>query len=257
MTDKVNFFAQMKAEIGHWTRRTWSFDDVGAHWDATDDYDHINSETYSYFRRFVDGLRLSDIPSGAHVLDYCARTGNGTAYFFEHGRVGSAVCVDVSAKMGEVCVQRVKDAGLKDCRWLQVHDYDLPFDDGTFDAVLCFETVEHFPNPERMVSEIGRVTRPGGMLVLTTPSVLWEPVHALAAVTGFHHSEGPHRFIRYQRLRRMIEAAGFVIEKTETTVLIPGGPKFLVRAGEWIEEHTRHTLMPLLGLRRIFIGRKR
>ncbi|KKM62505.1 hypothetical protein LCGC14_1521020, partial [marine sediment metagenome] len=65
-------------EIQHWRRREWSFADVGAHWDATEDYDDINAETYSYFRRFVDGLRLSDLPSGARVLDICARSGNGT-----------------------------------------------------------------------------------------------------------------------------------------------------------------------------------
>ena len=87
-------------EIQHWLRRDWSFADVGAHWDATEDYDDINAETYSYFRRFVDGLRLSDLPVGARVLDICARTGNGTLYFHQHGKVGSAVCADVSAKDG-------------------------------------------------------------------------------------------------------------------------------------------------------------
>jgi hypothetical protein len=55
----------------------------------------------------------------------------------------------------------------------------------------------------------------------------------------------------------MVEDAGFAIERVETTVLIPGGPKFLIKMGEWIEKRTRHSLMPLLGLRRIVIGRKR
>jgi hypothetical protein len=86
--------------------------------------------------------------------------------------------------------------------------------------------------------------------------VLWEPVHALAAITGLHHSEGPHRFIRYRRLRHMVEAAGFQIEQAETTVLIPGGPAPLIKLGEWLEEHTQNWLMPWLGLRRILICRK-
>jgi hypothetical protein len=86
--------------------------------------------------------------------------------------------------------------------------------------------------------------------------VLWEPVHALAAITGCHHSEGPHRFIGYHCLEQMIRTAGFDIQTSESTVLVPGGPKFLVRFGELIEQRTLHTLMPLLGMRRIFIGRK-
>lgn len=244
-------------EIGHWTRATWSFDDVGAHWDATEDYDAINEETYSYFRRFIDGLRLSNLPDKAHVLDFCARTGNGTLYFHQHGKVGSAVCADVSEFQGQICRERLQEGGFTNFEWIKVADYKLPFEDETFDAVLNFETVEHFPEPALMIDELGRVTKPGGTLILTTPNVLWEPVHALAAITGAHHSEGPHRFIRYRRLVRMIERAGFDIEVAETTVLIPGGPDWLVRLGEWLEARTRHTLMPWLGLRRVLICRKR
>lgn len=246
----------IKKEIGHWQRRTWSFADVGAHWDATEDYDDINSETYSYFRRFVDGLRLSDIPSGSRILDICARTGNGSVYFHQHGKIQSVVCADVSFRMGNICIQRLQEAGVEEYLWVPVLDYTLPFESGGFDAVLCFETVEHFPEPDRLVQELGRITRSGGVLVLTTPNVLWEPVHALAAITGYHHSEGPHRFIPYRRLVNMVETAGFEITKAETTVLIPGGPDFLVRMGEWVEVRSRRTLMPLLGLRRILIARK-
>jgi len=247
---------QVKIEIGHWLRKTWTFADVGKHWDMTEDYDEINEETYSYFRRFVDGFRLSNIAADAFVLDFCARTGNGTVYFYQRGKVRAAVCADVSAKMGEICTHRIREAGLIDYIWVPVGAYSLPFKDGVFDAILCFETAEHFSEPEKLVSDLGRVVRTGGALILTTPNVLWEPIHALAAIMGYHHSEGPHRFIPYRRLLRMVEDAGFVIESVETTVLVPGGPKFLITIGEWIEKHTRNSLMPLLGLRRIVIGRK-
>lgn len=246
-----------RIEVGHWLRPYWSFADVGAHWDTTEDYDDINEETYSYFRRFVDGLRLSNLPHQLHILDICARTGNGTLYFHEHGKVGSAVCADVSPRMGATCRQRLQESGFSDFVWLQLFDYPLPLANHTFDAILCFESVEHFPEPERLVHELGRVTKPGGVMILTTPNVLWEPVHALAAITGYHHSEGPHRFVRYRRLLQMIEASGFQIEKDETTVLVPGGPSWLIRIGEWIETRSRHTLMPVLGLRRVLVCRKR
>lgn len=251
-----NLIGRIQEEWGHWIRSEWSFEDVARHWDSTEDYDEINEETYSYFRRFVDGLRLSDLEVEQRVLDFCARTGYGTAFFFEHGKLSSAVCADVSRHMGEICVRRLHEKGFYEFFWTQILDYTLPFADGAFDAVLCFETVEHFPKPERLVEEIGRVTRAGGSLILTTPNVLWEPIHALAAILKLHHSEGPHRFIRFRRLREMVECAGFSIERAETTVLVPAGPELLVRFGEWIEEKTRGWLMPLLGLRRVVVARK-
>lgn len=248
---------QTVIELGHWRRSHWSLAEVGAHWDSTEDYDDINEETYSYFRRFIDGLRLSDLPAGSHVLDLCARTGNGTLYFYQHGKVNSAVCADVSLKMGEICQKRLKEDGFYNFTWVHFLDYSLPFAAGEFDHILCFETIEHVSQPERLIAELGRVIKPGGTMILTTPNVLWEPVHALAAITGMHHSEGPHRFIRRRRLLTMVRQAGFEVEKEETTVLIPGGPAGLVRLGEWLEAKTKNWLMPWLGLRRVLICCKR
>ena len=246
-------------EIRYWLLRDWSFADVGAHWDHTEHYDDVNEETYSYFRRFVDGLRLSyDLfPDDAHVLDFCARTGNGTLYFHQQGKVRSAVCADVSRFQGEICRQRLHEGGLDDFGWVPVSDYRLPFAAAQFDGILFFETVEHFAQPDRLVAELGRVTRPGGIMVLTTPNVLWEPVHALAAIAGWHHSEGPHRFIRYQRLNRMVRAAGFKVVRAETTVLVPAGPPPLIKIGEWLEARIGRRAMDWLGLRRVLVCRKR
>jgi SAM-dependent methyltransferase len=254
--ENSSVLSKIKAEINHWLRSEWSLAEVGEHWDSVEEYDEINQETYSYFRRFIDGLRLSKIDPDSRILDFCARTGNGSAYFFQNGRIGSAICADVSYRMGGVCSSRLRELGFEKFLWVPVLDFPLPFARESFDATLCFETVEHVPDPGVLISELGRVTRTGGTLVLTTPNVLWEPVHAVAAVTGWHHSEGPHHFIPYRKLIRMVKEAGFSIEAAETTVLVPGGPDWLVKMGQRIEEGTRHTLMPLVGLRRVVIGRK-
>jgi len=52
----------------------------------------------------------------------------------------------------------------------------LPFGAGVFDMVLSTEMLEHVPNPQRAVAEIGRVLRPGGRLVLTTRFLY--PIHS-------------------------------------------------------------------------------
>ena len=48
---------------------------------------------------------------------------------------------------------------------------ELPFADGSFDVVIIKHIVEHLPNPEKAIAEIGRVVSPGGVLILSTPNL--------------------------------------------------------------------------------------
>jgi SAM-dependent methyltransferase len=45
----------------------------------------------------------------------------------------------------------------------------LPFKNGTFDAVMCLEVLEHTTSPVKMIDEIGRVLKKEGVLILTVP----------------------------------------------------------------------------------------
>jgi SAM-dependent methyltransferase len=47
----------------------------------------------------------------------------------------------------------------------------LPFIDGVFGVVIIKHVVEHLPHPEDAITEIGRITAPGGMLILSTPNL--------------------------------------------------------------------------------------
>jgi SAM-dependent methyltransferase len=54
----------------------------------------------------------------------------------------------------------------------------LPFPDHSFDAVLAFEVVEHVDDDTGLLGEMARVSRPGGMLILSTPvhATMWSPL---------------------------------------------------------------------------------
>jgi SAM-dependent methyltransferase len=45
----------------------------------------------------------------------------------------------------------------------------IPEPDASFDAVLCTEVLEHVPDPAVVLSELARLTRPGGRLILSAP----------------------------------------------------------------------------------------
>ena len=48
---------------------------------------------------------------------------------------------------------------------------DLPFEDAVFGTVILKHIVEHLPHPERAITEIGRITEPGGILIFATPNL--------------------------------------------------------------------------------------
>jgi SAM-dependent methyltransferase len=247
-----SFFKRLRAECAFVAARQWTYEDVGRHWDAVTDYDDINRRAYSYFRRFVDAHDLCRFPAHSYVLDVCSRTGKGTSYFFEQGKIGKAVCADVSESMLSACLSTLAGKSIPS-RGVCFKSLPLPFEDGEFDAVLCFETIEHMPHPRRFMEELGRVVRRGGELVLTTPNALWGPGHWFAAVFNLHHSEGPHRFLSRGYILEAARAAGFALTRERTGVIIPAGPRCVVRIGEALERVMPECIRRRIALRRVFI----
>ena len=48
----------------------------------------------------------------------------------------------------------------------------LPFDDATFDALICIDAINHLPNRPAVLAEWARTLKPGGVLVFTDPIVI-------------------------------------------------------------------------------------
>ena len=45
----------------------------------------------------------------------------------------------------------------------------LPFEDNTFDSILCTEVFEHVEQLDAVITELYRVLKPGGRMIVTTP----------------------------------------------------------------------------------------
>jgi SAM-dependent methyltransferase len=78
----------------------------------------------------------------------------------------------------------------------------LPVADNSFDTVLATEVMEHVPEPAYMLSEIFRILRPGGTLILSVP--FHEPLHEL-----------PNDFYRYTNISvaYLMEKQGFQVRE--------------------------------------------
>jgi SAM-dependent methyltransferase len=87
---------------------------------------------------------------------------------------------------------------------------ELPFAGDTFDAVICFQVLEHVPEPKEVLREIQRVLRPGGSLYLSAPQ-------------SWCQHQKPYDFFRYTSfgLRHLFAEAGL-----ETADIRPMGGYF-------------------------------
>ncbi len=82
----------------------------------------------------------------------------------------------------------------------------LPFEDNSIDGVFSSETLEHIFNPDEIITEIYRVLKPDGMLLITCP-FFW-PEHEI-----------PYDYARYSSfgLQHLLTSKGFKIVHYEKT----------------------------------------
>lgn len=154
----------------------------------------------------VDFARLGLRP-GARVLDLGC---GGGRHAFAALRAG-AVVVALDRSEGDLkdvrgVVGAMTDAGELDpgTPWGTVGGdaLDLPFADGSFDAVVAAEVLEHVWADRRAIAELVRVLRPGGRIAVTVPAALPERL-CWALDARYHDTPGGHVRIY---TRRMLEA---------------------------------------------------
>ena len=107
----------------------------------------------------------------------------------------------------------------------------FPYSGGCFSTVLCCELIEHlFHDPMHMMSEVNRILKPGGHLVVTTPNLA--SLRAVSAILQGYHPGFFHAYIRpaaegetdarHNReytpleIHRLLENSGFEIVRLET-----------------------------------------
>src|SRR3954453_17148426 len=104
------------------------------------------------------------IAPGERVLDAACGPGNAGLLAAAAGARGTGL--DAPPRLVEVARERAAAAGA-DADFVVGDALDLPFGDGSVDAVVSVFGVIFAPDPDRAVGEIVRVLKPGGCAVLS------------------------------------------------------------------------------------------
>ena len=108
-----------------------------------------------------DLVKAAGIVAGQRVLD----VGTGTGVVAEAARSAGATVAGVDASMQMLAVGREARPSLAVAA---AEAIDLPFRDGTFDAVTAGFVLSHFPRVETALFDLIRVLKPGGKLAVTS-----------------------------------------------------------------------------------------
>lgn len=121
------------------------------------------------------------LPAGGALLDI--GTGTGILPHAFHLMGASVHSVDLPSETGAP-LRRLQDLGIKGS-WLEVGPQPLPYAENSFDVVFAGDVVEHIPgSPRPFMTEVVRVLKPGGHLVLSTPNAVRLPVR-LRVLLGY------------------------------------------------------------------------
>ena len=146
--------------------------------------------------------------------------------FYQRDRITGFAGIDPNHALLEGARKRAADIGL-DADIRCAGGEDIPFDDGTFDTVVCTYTLCSVDDPKRVMAELRRILKPGG--------------HLLFAEHGQAPDAGPRRWQRRiepvwkramgnchltRNVGGMIRGAGFEVE--------PIGQEYTERVPRWV-----------------------
>jgi arsenite methyltransferase len=132
------------------------------------------------FQSTEELIELCHIDGSKYVLDVGCGAG-ATASYLAKTYGCRVVGLDLRESMIALSAERARKEGVPDLVEFRVADaLDLPFDDATFDAVLCESVATFIENKQQVVNELSRVVKPGGYVGLNEEIWLKPPTPEVA-----------------------------------------------------------------------------
>ena len=109
-------------------------------------------------------------PKGTELLLDIATGGGHVARTFSP-HVARVIASDLTPEILRHASDSFAENGFSNIETAEADAEDLPFEDDSFEVVTCRIAPHHFPNPEKFVTEVARVLKPGGQFLLVDSTV--------------------------------------------------------------------------------------
>jgi ubiquinone/menaquinone biosynthesis C-methylase UbiE len=162
-------------------------------------------------------VRLSALRTGEEVLDVGTGTGHTALVLAPHA--GGVVGLDLTPEMLAEAEALRRQGGLDNVRWVLGDVADLPWDSDSFDVVACRRAAHHFTDMPRAMSEMRRVLRAGGRLVVDDRTVPDDPaLDALFNTLDSLHDHSHMREYSPAEWTTFCEGVGLVVDTVEVYI---------------------------------------
>ena len=177
-----------------------------------------------------------------NLLEIAAGTGRVTRHIAE--RIGNEVqfiATDLNPDMLAIAKQRVNASPIE---WMTANAQDLPFEDNSFDCVICQFGYMFLPDKQRGFNEACRVLRPGGQFLFNTWDKLENNITAYISkrtATAFLKDNPPEFYkVPYSmydpaELKAYVDRAGFIRTGVQKVTLTGESPSAMDIATGFIE----------------------
>lgn len=140
----------------------------------------------------------------SNALDVGCGTGEILSHLLEEYPDMTFSGIDISEKMLEQAQWKTKNRV-----HLSVGDAEnLPYENDSFDLVICNDSFHHYPNPQQAMNEFHRVLKRNGHLLL---SDYWKPLFSRTIINFFmpYNNDGDVKIYSEKEMLEFINVAGF------------------------------------------------
>ena len=172
----------------------------------------MNNPVRAFIQEKIEIKNLSKLSSRSNqerVLEIGCGNGNGIKLIKKYFSPKEIYGMDLDQRMIDLAIKRIDDKSVK----LKVGDVSrLPYDDNTFDAIFDFGVIHHVPNWKDVVSELYRVLKPGGEIIMEDLSIeTFETVFGRVMRSILKHPYD--KMYKRQELADEFKKVGFLVSK--------------------------------------------
>lgn len=178
---------------------------------------YFSASMYTEMSRLAEWLGTDRSIS---VLDFGCGTGAFLAYLREKAGIQNVEGLEISRRGIEIGTR---------VYGLSIVPTSDQLHSSSFDVVTLIEVIEHVPEPDVFLKLVAPLVKPGGRLLITTPSV--DNLSGRLAPRHCRHFTAPSHVSLFTpaAMKRLLERAGFAIERIEVD-------DFDVRFEEWLRD---------------------